>query len=202
MFLGLLLAMLAASAHASHAKDEALIEAAENKFLRGCCTNTRDAAVCYDSLFPRASSFEGNLVKVTTAATIIAYEQLCSLDVELRSILRQGTGVGEYMANVLGSCLSFFEGVALFNEDSVLVTLRQLETVDGRKEKHAESDLNEVNIRVGEVASSTDLLCMEDFVRLGNGVLASPVGKIMVVGNATVTLYGGIVLDLVASIKL
>lgn len=41
---------------------------------------------------------------------------------------------------------------------------------------------------------------MEGFVRHGN--LESPVGKKMVAGNATVTLYGAIALYLVASIKL
>ncbi|KAF8780616.1 hypothetical protein HU200_001216 [Digitaria exilis] len=85
-------------------------------FLRACCANTTDPAVCYDSLFPRASSFEGNLVKVTTAATIIAYEQLRSFDAELRSLLRGGTGAGKLKA-------------VLINEDEALATLLRLETI-------------------------------------------------------------------------
>ncbi|KAK3133712.1 hypothetical protein QOZ80_6AG0540010 [Eleusine coracana subsp. coracana] len=194
--------MLVASVRASPAKHETQFEAAEDKFLRACCANTTDAAVCYNSLLPRARTFEGNFVKVATAATIIAYEQLRSFDAELRIILRRGAGVGKYMANVLGSCVSYFEDVALFGEDLVLATLWRLETVDGRKGKHAKFDLDEVNTCVGEVASSTNLLCIEDFIRLGKEVLVSPVGKIMVAGNATVTLYGEIALDLVASIKL
>nr|CAB3503289.1 unnamed protein product [Digitaria exilis] len=201
LLLGLfLLALLAASARASPTRDETPSELAEDKFLRACCANTTDPAVCYDSLFPRASSFEGNHVKVTTAATIIAYEQLRSFDAELRSLLRGGTGAGELVDRALVSCVTYFEKAVLIKEDEALATLLRLETVDGRKTKHAKSDLDDVRDRVSNVLSSSGLLCMEGFVRHGN--LESPVGKKMVAGNATVTLYGAIALYLVASIKL
>lgn len=202
VFLGLLLATLAVCPRASPAKDATPFEPAEDKFLRACCAKIKDATVCYDSLLPRAGSFEGNLVKVATAAAIIAYEQLRSFDAELRSLLRSGTGAGEPVDKVLESCVEYFEEVPLSNQDSVLATLQRLQTVDGRKGKHAKSDLDDASLAVGEVESATNLLCMEDFIRSSNGALVSPVGKKMVAGNATVTLYGGIALDLVASIKL
>lgn len=97
--------------------------------------------------------------------------------------------------------MEYFEYV-LIHEDSVLAALWRLETAAGRRGKHAESDLNDVNLGVGYVESSTSLLCMEDFVRFGNRVLESPLGKKMLAGNATMHLYGGIALDLVNSIKL
>ncbi|KAK3133711.1 hypothetical protein QOZ80_6AG0540000 [Eleusine coracana subsp. coracana] len=195
--------MLATSVHASPTKDEMPSDVVADRFLWACCANTTEAAVCYDSLLPRARSFEGNFVKVTTAATIIAYEQLCSFVAELRSLLRGGTGLGKSMDRSLESCVEYLEDVALFNEDDVLATLQRLETIEGRKGKHAKYYLGGVSTGVSEVATSINLVYMDNISGWGNGrVLVSPVGKKMVTGNATVTLYGKIALDLVASIKL
>ncbi|KAK3133709.1 hypothetical protein QOZ80_6AG0539980 [Eleusine coracana subsp. coracana] len=202
VFLGLLLAMLATSMHASPTKDGMPFHVAADKFLWACCAKMTEAAICYDSLLPRARSFEGNFFKVTTAASIIAYEQLRSFVADLRSLLRGGTGLGEFVDRSLESCVEYLEDVVLFNEDDVLASLRGLETVEGRKGKHATYDLGRVSTGVDEVATSINLVCMDNFSWWGNGILTSPAGKKMVTGNVTMTLYGGIALYLVASIKL
>ncbi|KAK3130850.1 hypothetical protein QOZ80_6BG0498780 [Eleusine coracana subsp. coracana] len=196
LFRGLVVAVLVASAYASPpTQDEA------DKFLRACCANTSNAAVCYNSLHPLAGSFEGNLVKVSSAATVIAYARLRIFDAELRTLLRRGTGAGESVDRALKSCMMAFE-LWLAEEDGVLAKLRRLETAAGRKEKQAKSNLQYVNLAVADVESATGDTCMDDFINSADGVLASPVGKKMLAGNATVHLYGGIALELVASIKL
>jgi hypothetical protein len=43
---------------------------ADDNFLRTCCTNTTNAAVCYNSLHPYGASFKGNLVNFAAASRL------------------------------------------------------------------------------------------------------------------------------------
>ncbi|TVU10081.1 hypothetical protein EJB05_43589, partial [Eragrostis curvula] len=203
LLLPVLAAAFAIPSPASPAQDKPPSDAAADKFLQACCAacaSTTDAAVCYDSLLPHASSFEGNVVKVAGAATVIAYARLRSFDHELRSFLHGGSGSGAGVVGAVKSCVKYYPDV-LYREDDTLAMLRRLETAAGRREEKAKSNLHTVNSYIGEIYDFTDM-CMDGFVSSGAGVLASPVGKMMLAGNATVYLYGGIALDLVASIKL
>jgi hypothetical protein len=91
---------------------------------------------------------------------------------------------------------------AIYHEDDVLAKLRRLETATGRRGKHAKLYLDDANLGVGSVIDAIGLTCMDDFVRLGDRVLASPVGKTMLAGNAAIILPGSIAVDLIASIQL
>jgi hypothetical protein len=115
--------------------------------------------------------------------------------------LRGGTGAGESVDRAIESCLDGFED-ALLHEDDVLARLRRLETAAGRRGKNAKYDLSLANSGVGFVQNAIGLTCMDDFVSLGDRALASTVGKKMLAGNATIILYAGIALDLVASTQL
>ncbi|TVU10082.1 hypothetical protein EJB05_43590, partial [Eragrostis curvula] len=199
--LPVLAAAFAIPSPASPAQDKPPSDAAADKFLRACCANTMDAAVCYDSLHPHASSFDRNFVKVAGVATFIAYARLRSFDHELRSFLRGGgTGAGEDVVAAVKSCVKYFPDV-FYREDDALAMLRRLETAAGRREEKAKSNLNTVNLDISEIFDFTNM-CLDGLVSSGGGVLASPVGKMMLAGNATVHLYAGIAIDLVASIKL
>ncbi|KAL6660997.1 hypothetical protein ACP70R_000381 [Stipagrostis hirtigluma subsp. patula] len=192
---------LALSSPASPSKDQAPSDAAAGKFLRACCANTTSAAVCYDSLLPLADSFQGNRVKVAGAATAIAFARLRRFGTELRHIQRGGsTGFGIRVDRTLESCVKYIT-IAFTDEGAVLAKLRRLETVAGRRGKHARSDLVEARIALVRVGDSVTY-CADDFAGFSGAVLASPLGKKVLAGNATVRLCNGIASELVASIKL
>nr|TKW33886.1 hypothetical protein SEVIR_2G268700v2 [Setaria viridis] len=184
--LGLLLAIFLAFAVSARAtvKDPPPLPTpapADSRFLQACCAacaNTTEASVCYDSaLLPGAGSFHGNRVKVARAAAVIAFARLRGFYDELRCLQLQprGTGAGRVADMALGDCATFADD-SLGREGDSLARLRRLETAAGRE--------------------------VYGFASIGDAALASPVVKKVVAWATDVHLYGGIALDLVASIKL
>ncbi|KAL6601557.1 hypothetical protein ACP70R_044777 [Stipagrostis hirtigluma subsp. patula] len=191
----LLLAVFAVSARATTALPPSDAEA-DRRFLRECCANTSNAAVCYDSLLPSAGSFHGNHVKVALAAGAGAFVRLRGFYHELRRLQRTGTGAGRAADMALGPCVTI-ASMVLQTEGDWLASLRRLETAAGRRRgEQAKSDLFNAQFRIGAVGSAATG-CTDDLESCGEAVLASPVGKKVAAIVKNVDLYSVIAQELV-----
>ncbi|KAL6655031.1 hypothetical protein ACP70R_005857 [Stipagrostis hirtigluma subsp. patula] len=169
---------------------------ADKRFLRECCANTSNAAVCYDWLLPSAGSFHGDHVKVALAAGAGAFARLRGFYHELRRLQRTGIGAGRVADMALGPCATMAL-VVLETEGDWRASLRRLETAAGRRRgEQAKSDLFNAQFRIGVVGRAATA-CTDDLASAGEAVLASPVGKKVAAIVADVELHGVIAHELV-----
>ncbi|KAL6601437.1 hypothetical protein ACP70R_044657 [Stipagrostis hirtigluma subsp. patula] len=190
-----LLAVFAVSARATTAPPPSDAEA-DRRFLRECCANTSNAAVCYDSLLPSAGSFHGDHVKVALVAGAGAFARLRGFYHELRRLQRTGTGAGRAADMALESC-GTTALMVLETEGNWRASLERLETAAGRRRgEKAKSDLFNARFRIGVVGSAATA-CTDDLESCGEAALASPVGKKVAAIVADVDLYSVIAEELV-----
>ncbi|TVU23831.1 hypothetical protein EJB05_26214, partial [Eragrostis curvula] len=172
---------------------------ADDAFLRARCATTKNATTCYKALLPFASSFNGSQVRISFAATAVAFGQLRSFLAELRRLQAAGgTGTGSPGDQALAGCvMAIVDGGE--GEEEALSCLHRLEFPGSNKERA--SAFFWARQQLSSAGSCTEG-CIRNFVEAGNPTFSSNVGKKVVAMATTIDQYVDIALYLVVGIKL
>ncbi|XP_040384175.1 21 kDa protein-like [Oryza brachyantha] len=194
-------------------------------FLRARCATTLYPDVCYDSLLPYASTFQASRVKLAVAAADVAAAHLRAFSARIKDLLvrRGGGGAGSEEAATPGGaggarvdaaltdCASTISAAAslakrssaeLTGLDAAMAsTESSASTVTGGGSRQARWQVSNAKTWLS-AAMTNEGTCSDGFEDAGAAVTASPAGKDVAAGVATVTQHTSNALALVNGIPL
>lgn len=222
----LLLAMAAASATQATAAEAAAPcsttkteSTSSSSFLRARCATTRYPDVCYDSLLPYASTFQTSHVKLAVAAADVAAAHLRAFSARVKDmLLHRGGGSEEAAASsgggaarvdaVLHDCASTISAAAnLAKRSSAELTRLDADTAASTEtstsggSRQARWQLSNAKTWLS-AAMTNEGTCSDGFEDAGAAATASPAGKEVAAGVASVTQHTSNALALVNGIPL
>uniref|UniRef100_A0A0D9XIB6 Pectinesterase inhibitor domain-containing protein n=1 Tax=Leersia perrieri TaxID=77586 RepID=A0A0D9XIB6_9ORYZ len=175
--------------------------ATSSTFVRSRCATTRYPDICYDYLLPYASKFKTSHIKLAITACDVAAARLRAFSGRIKDLL-QHTGSGAPRVEAaLKDCKSTISAAEDLARESSS-ELGQLDTAaGGGGVSSREARLHVSNVKTWLSAAITnEVTCSDGFEEAGEAAAASPEGKEVVAGVASVMQHTSIALALVNAV--